>query len=102
MRPLALHIGERSVEESVERIAIGEAGERVVIFEIAQALFGAPLLAAPRPGKRDRHRHAGAEQEHGDGGDQAEIARQHFGPLALIEIDEQRAILMAAQANSEW
>ena len=99
MRPLALHVGERGVEEIVERIAIGEAGERIVIFEIAQTLLGVPLLAAPRPGKRDRRRHAGAEQEHGDGGDQAEIAGQHLGLLALVEINEQRPIRMAAQAN---
>ena len=69
MRPLSLHISKRSVEESVECIAIGEAGERIIIFEITQAFFGAPLLAAPRPGKRDRRRYAGAKQEHGDGGD---------------------------------
>ena len=79
--------------------AIREAGERVVIFGITQAFFGAPLLAAPRPGKRDRRRYAGAEQEHGDGGDQAEIAGQHFGLLTLIEIDEQRPVKMAAHAN---
>ena len=99
MRALAMHVGERGVEQFVEGVAIGEAGERIVILEIAQALFGAPLLAAPRPGERDRRRDAGAEQEHGDGGDQAEIAGQHLGLLALIEIDEQRPVQMAAHAN---
>src|SRR4029079_359110 len=89
MRALAMHVGERSVEQPVERIAIREAGERVVILKIAQALLRTPLFAASRPGKRDRRRYAGAEQEYGDGGDQAEIAGQHFGLLTLIEIDEQ-------------
>ena len=99
MRALAMHVGERSVEQPVERIAIREAGERVVILKIAQALLRTPLFAASRPGKRDRRRYAGAEQEHGDGGDQAEIAGQHFGLLTLIEIDEQRPVKMAAHAN---
>jgi len=79
--------------------AIREAGERVVILKIAQALLRTPLFAASRPGKRDRRRYAGAEQKHGDGRDQAEIAGQHLGLLALIEIDEQRPVQMAAHAN---
>jgi hypothetical protein len=57
------------------------------------------LLAAPRPGERDRRRHAGAKQEHGDGGDQAKVAGQRLGLLTLVEINEQRPVRMAAQPN---
>ena len=84
-----------------ERLAVGKAGEGVVLLEIADLLFGlAPLLPA-HPGKRGGHGDAGAKQEQGDGGDQAEIAGQHFRLVALVEIDHERAARTSVQGERE-
>ena len=97
MAAVALHARHGVGEALVERLAIGEAGQGVVLLEIANLRFGLAALASPHPREGGGHGNAGAEQEKRDAGDQAEIARQHLGLVALVEIDYQRAARLAVQ-----
>ncbi len=101
MAAVALHARHRVGEAVVEGLAIGEAGEGVVLFEIAHLRLGLAALAAPHPGEGGGYGDADAEQEQRDGGDQAEIAREHVGLVALVEIDDERAARLAVQRERE-
>ncbi len=101
MAAVALHARHGVGEAVVERLAIGEAGQGVVLLEIANLRFGLAALASPHPGEGGGHGNAGAEQEQRDAGDQAEIARQHLRLVALVEIDDQRAAWLAVQGEGE-
>ena len=84
-----------------EGLAIGKAGEGVVLLEIADLRLGLTALSAPHPGEGGGHGDAGAEQEQCDGGDQAEIAGQHVRLVALVEIDDERAARLSVQGEGE-
>jgi hypothetical protein len=86
-------------QEVVERLAIGQSGEEIMRFEITQPGFGLAPLAAAHPSKRDRRSDARAEQQQGHAGDQAEITGEHSSPLALVEIDEERPVGLAAHVS---
>ncbi len=101
MAAIAMHAIDGRGQALAERLAIGKAGEGVVLLEIADLLFGLAPFPSAHPGKRGRHGDAGAKQEQGDGGDQSEIAGQHVGLVALVEIDHQRAVRTAVQGEGE-
>ncbi len=54
---------DRVGEAVAESLAIGEAGEGVVLLEIAELLLGLSPLASAHPGEGGGHGDAGAEQE---------------------------------------
>ena len=56
-------------------------------------------MAAARPGKRDRRGDPRAEQQQGHAGDEAEIAGERVRLFALVEIDDERAVRLAAQMS---
>ena len=63
MAAVALHARHGVGEAVVERLAIGEAGQGVVLLEIANLRFGLAALASPHPREGGGHGNAGAEQE---------------------------------------
>src|SRR6476659_11295243 len=99
MRSVLLHGRHRVAQKVVERLAIGQAGEGVMSFEIAQTCFGLEPLAAARPDKRDRGGYPGAEQQQGHAGDEAEITGERVSLFALVEVDDERSISLAAQMS---
>ncbi len=65
---------DRLGEVCAKGIAIGKAGESVVLFEIAELRFGLAPLPAPHPGKGGWDGETGTEQEQHDCGHPPEIA----------------------------
>jgi hypothetical protein len=84
-----------------EGLAIGEAGQRIVLLEIAELRLGLAALAPPHPAKRGEHGDARSEKQQRDGRGPAEIAGENLRLVALIEIDNERAPRIAVERKRE-
>src|SRR4029453_1207278 len=69
-----------------EGLASGEAGQRVVLFEIAELRGGLAVLAARHPAEGGEDAKSSSEKQQHDGRDPPEIACENFRLVALIEI----------------
>ena len=99
MASVAVHAVDGLGQALAERLAVGKAGEGVMLLEIADLLFSPAPLAPAHPDKRGGHGDAGAKQEQGDGGDQPEIAGKHLRLVCLVEIDHERAARISVQGE---
>ena len=101
MRAVALHAADRVGEAIDESLAIGEAGEGVVLLEVADLLLGFSPLASAHPGERGGHGDAGAKQGKRDADHPIEIIGEHGGLIALVEIDDERAARFAVHRERQ-
>ena len=101
MRAVALHAADRGGEAIDESLAVGEAGEGVVLLEVAELLLGFSPLASAHPGERGGDGDAGAEQGKRDGSHPIEIIGEHGGLIALVEIDDERAARFAVHRERQ-
>ncbi len=97
MGAVPMHGDQRVGQTLAERVAVGETGEGVVIFQIVHLRLRLAALSAAHPGKADRRGDASDEQQQGDGGDQAEIVGEHARLFALVEIDDKRPTQLAGK-----
>ena len=101
MRAVALHAADRGGEAIDESLAIGEAGEGVVLLEVAELLLGFSPLASAHPGERGGDGDAGTKQGKRDANHPIEIIGEHGGLIALVEIDDERAARFAVHRERQ-
>ncbi len=101
MRAVAVHAADRLGETVDEDLAIGEAGEGVVLLEVADLLLSFSPLASAHPGECGGHGDAGAKQGERDADHPSEIIGEHGGLIALVEIDDECASWVAVHRERQ-
>ena len=79
--------------------SVRQPGQRVMALQVEHFFAGPPLRAAARPGQRKGNGDPRADKREYDERDDSEIAGQNAGLLALIEIDLQGAMHVAAEID---